>query len=102
MKRKVRSLVTIGAVALILISSRDFVVKEKKVYSASSEYLYPQPEEAKIKIPYTVKKGDCLSVIAAKYVDKTEKINTMVARIQQVNRVNETIYPGQVIYIPLD
>lgn len=49
---------------------------------------------------YIVKDGDCLYSIAEKYKIEFERAENVISRIRYRNNINETIYPGQILYIP--
>lgn len=52
----------------------------------------------------TVKKGDTLWRIAAKYSSEDEDIRVKIAAIRRLNQLNDDlkIYPGQVLQVPVD
>jgi LysM repeat protein len=89
MLRKYKRFFTYGALALALST---FIISRTYVKCV-------QPNENKEWV-YVVKEGDCLSIIAEKYVQRFEKIENVVAEIKFRNNVNEVIYPGQVLYVP--
>lgn len=50
---------------------------------------------------YLVKDGDNIWEVASDYKEPYEKTNNVVARIQLANNVDECIYPGQRLLIPI-
>ncbi|MDN5323854.1 MAG: hypothetical protein PWQ67_2308 [Clostridia bacterium] len=52
-------------------------------------------------IQVTVKPGDSLWLIADRYDDNKTDLRKLIYQIKQINNINDTIYPGQVLEIPL-
>lgn len=52
-------------------------------------------------ISYTVKEGDCLSVIAERYKPDHEQLDNYINMLQYANNTQEGIYPGQRLKIPV-
>lgn len=49
---------------------------------------------------YIVSEGDCIETIAQKYKGD-RKLKNVVTEIQYLNGVNEIIYPGQELLVPI-
>lgn len=52
-------------------------------------------------IEVIVAKNESLWSIAEKYDDNKIDLRKFIYQIKELNQINDTIYPGQVLYIPL-
>lgn len=67
-----------------------------------SNSLVYADKSTKSNVEYIVKKGDSVSSIAENFKPEYFKTSNFVVRIQVKNNVNECIYPGQKLIIPVE
>lgn len=78
------------------------IVLSLSVFSICKLYVNNVQANESKEIIYTVKAGDSLWSIASKHTDVLEDVNNIISRIRYANGINEVVYPGQKIIIPLN